>query len=112
MKTPTIPTKSPDLIKGLAWSIFAVSATFGAFVLPAFILKIILNPISLDKNGWIVPIISLILTASTYFGLYRFSVFIEDIGLKKTGHILKILFPIIFSISLIILLFLNLLIIK
>lgn len=109
MKTPSVPQKSPDLIKGLLWSAFAASATLGAFVLPAFVLSTILTPISLEEKSWIVPIISLILLASTYFGLYRFSVFIEDIGLKKTAHILKILFPILFSISFLILLFLNLL---
>lgn len=116
MKTTDFPPQKPALIKGFLWSIFAMSATLCAFVLPAYILgdlliqqKILKSNASFTFNpSWFFPLLSLLFLAAVYFSLYRFAVFIEDVNLHKAAKIIKILFTVIFIACFLSLIILNL----
>jgi hypothetical protein len=88
--------ETPAKTKGLMWTIFALTATFSAVVLPAHILLVTQNWPQ-DYSAWyIVPYFIILIFSCLYHSLYRFTVFIKDIGYNHlAGLIGKLSFIII-----------------
>jgi hypothetical protein len=78
----------PAKIKGLLWTIFALTATFSAFVLPAHIFFAGPDWYIPNHSWYVAPYLMLLIFSALYHSLYRFTVFIKDLGYNLQAKVI------------------------